>query len=273
MPSWAIYGNERRLGPGPASVVSYTGPGDIVSGGVAWWGLRAYNTAFIGSAAIRVLRSSDSTEKDIVIAANGIINVSDSHFDGSATYSVVKLYDQTGNGRHIDTPNVAVTYPTLTLNDNGSLPRMNPIARMNSTLSSPNMSQPFSVSTVARRTTNDGQRQIAWIGHWPTQIGFDGSNDTIEIYNGGGNGTATGATEGSTFSIQALYSNAASKIAINGSSSTTSIADTNSSNAQPFSFPADAGLIGKAWEAGWWASDISSSFAAISANQRSVWNF
>ena len=91
------------------------------------------------------------------------------------------------------------------------------------------LSQPFSVSSVARRTTVAAQRNITTINGRPTEPTFSASADTFQIYDGDDAPTVGGVTDGSTYSIQALYSNAASKICINGSSSTVSIATTNSS--------------------------------------------
>lgn len=57
---------------------SYTGPGDIVSGATAWYGLRAYNAAYAtaGSNAINVRRASDNTTSNIAVLSTGALNVS-----------------------------------------------------------------------------------------------------------------------------------------------------------------------------------------------------
>jgi hypothetical protein len=55
----------------------YKGPGDIVSGAVEWYGLRAYTKAYAVSLgkAIRVHRDSDDTETDINVSADGSLNI------------------------------------------------------------------------------------------------------------------------------------------------------------------------------------------------------
>ena len=83
------------LGGGP-----YVGPGDIISGALAFCGLRAYTKASIGSNLLTVRRSSDSTTKTFVSIAGGGINISDAFFDGS-TYYATTIYDQTGNGNDV----------------------------------------------------------------------------------------------------------------------------------------------------------------------------
>ena len=51
----------------------YVGPGDIVSGATAWYGLRAYNLAYTTGTnkAINIRRASDNTTMDIVILTSG----------------------------------------------------------------------------------------------------------------------------------------------------------------------------------------------------------
>src|SRR5262245_56094963 len=75
------------------------GPGDVVSGAVAYWGLRAYTTAAIGNNAIRLRRSSDNAEQDFATVLGGGLDLTSiSSFKGAFNLSVVKLYDQTGGG-------------------------------------------------------------------------------------------------------------------------------------------------------------------------------
>ena len=47
--------------PKPGAAAGYTGPGDIVSGAVAWWGLRCYNAAYSGNVADITDSSTGST--------------------------------------------------------------------------------------------------------------------------------------------------------------------------------------------------------------------
>lgn len=65
-------------GAGTATSSSYQGPGDVVSGATAWYGLRAYNAAYAtaGSNAINVRRASDNTTQNIAVLSTGALNVS-----------------------------------------------------------------------------------------------------------------------------------------------------------------------------------------------------
>ena len=55
----------------------YVGPGDIVSGAIAWYGLRAYNLAYTTGTnkAINIRRASDNTTTDIVILTSGALDI------------------------------------------------------------------------------------------------------------------------------------------------------------------------------------------------------
>jgi hypothetical protein len=79
--------------------VLYTGPGDIVSGATAWWGLRAYSSAVRGTNAVRLRRSSDNVEQDFAtLPAGGLDTAAIATFASGSSLYVVTLYDQTGNG-------------------------------------------------------------------------------------------------------------------------------------------------------------------------------
>lgn len=60
------------------SASAYTGPGDIVSGATAWYGLRAYSAAVAATGtqkAVNVRRASDNATQDILILTNGNLDV------------------------------------------------------------------------------------------------------------------------------------------------------------------------------------------------------
>ena len=67
--------------PGPGLGVSvaaaYTGPGDVVSGALGWWGLRAYNMAYATGSnnAANIRRASDNSTMNIVILSSGAFDI------------------------------------------------------------------------------------------------------------------------------------------------------------------------------------------------------
>jgi len=256
----------------PTPAVTYQGPGDIVSGALAWWGLRAYDASKIGSAAIRVKRP-DTTQQDILIAADGIIDVNDAFFTGGP-YDIVKLYDQSGNGKDIDVAVVGGTYPLLLLNDNGTLPAIHTLSAMESTNSSADEAQPVSVSVVTRRESFSGSsNQITQFGTSGLVIQFAATANGVNLY-AGVDSAPVAASDAVTHALAGLFDDAASKISVDGTVTTGLAPGAGSSGAGPFRFPrhAPTGVV-KSWECGYWGTDISGDFAALSAQQHAIWSF
>jgi hypothetical protein len=89
-----------QLSPVTASG-SYVGPGDLVAGAMAWYGLRAYNAAYAaaGGNAATIRRASDNTTTTIAVLANGQLNTAAAtSFCSATTCYVTELFDQSGHG-------------------------------------------------------------------------------------------------------------------------------------------------------------------------------
>lgn len=88
---------------------TYTGPGDLVSGAVGAWALRAWSRSTIGSRAIRLIASSDTgltgNSSDFVTLADGSLDVASIAIFQAAnpgtTLFVTKFYDQTLSGKDL----------------------------------------------------------------------------------------------------------------------------------------------------------------------------
>src|SRR6516162_6226900 len=83
----------------------YVGPGDVVSGATAWWGLRAYSSATTGGNLVDVFGNTTSTAFTFVSKSDGTIELSAGGAaafiagnSGSGNMVATKMYDQTGNG-------------------------------------------------------------------------------------------------------------------------------------------------------------------------------
>lgn len=65
------------VGPGVKPGTVYAGPGDIVSGATAWYGLRAYTKAFAtgSNPAINIRRASDNSTTDVNILNTGRVDI------------------------------------------------------------------------------------------------------------------------------------------------------------------------------------------------------
>lgn len=77
----------------PSGGPAYAGPGDIVSGATAWYGLRAYSAAVAATGtqkAVNVRRASDNATQDILILTGGALDIASAN-----TFATV---DATGTG-------------------------------------------------------------------------------------------------------------------------------------------------------------------------------
>src|SRR5882757_9830332 len=136
---------------------SYSGPGDISSGALAWWGCRGYNAAY---------STGSNPAMDVVDTATGLItttvNIKTNGKLDTATIlglgyavSVKKLYDQTGNGVHVTQATLSAM-PALTLSGLGSEPVMTFASASSQFLSTSfgSIAQPWSLIGVLKRTGN-----------------------------------------------------------------------------------------------------------------------
>ena len=144
----------------PASVPSYTGPGDVVSGADAFWGLRGYNAAYsTGSnpAAIVCNQTTFTICSTINILSNGKFDTATaSGSSACATTCVVKqLYDQTGNAHHLTCAS-GTACPVLTFNCiNTTLPCLTFAGAQTMTVSAaPTQAQPWTMTLITERTAN-----------------------------------------------------------------------------------------------------------------------
>lgn len=109
---------------------SYTGPGDVVNGASAWWGLRCYNSAYTGNVA-DVYAPSDASHTLITCSTGGVLNETLQALSTTcATSCTVKtLYDQSGGtnctGTACDLVQATESLrPAYTLNCSASIPCM-----------------------------------------------------------------------------------------------------------------------------------------------------
>lgn len=93
------------------AAAAYVGPGDIVSGATAWYGLRAYTTAIAAAGTQSIVdlrRASDSATCTAKIATNGFVDLTVgtpcnggtetvTTWVGASSALVSKWYDQSGN--------------------------------------------------------------------------------------------------------------------------------------------------------------------------------
>jgi len=261
----------------PAS--AYTGPGDVVPGATAWWGLRAYSSATSGSKAANICRASDSTCEDINTLSDGNFDTATAaSFCASTTCTIHTLYDQTGNGYDL-TQSVVVFRPMLTLNCLGSLPCITFMSRDTGTSTSlgiaggPTQAQPITGEFVANQAASPAELfDVLDSAGGNTQFGFRHAN-TIGAYAGNAVQTLS-ASDGSWHASQSVFNGAASVLYVDATASSAYNAGTSSLTGFADFTINTIGFDGKIVEGGWWPSAFNSTQASnMNSNAHTYWGF
>ena len=286
MPSWAIYGNERTRGPvvSGAAGPTYTGPGDIVAGAAAWWGLRAYSAAQCTGSQVAISIQDDAVPShtaDILILASGMLDNTtlNAFIAANGNASINKVWDQTGAGNHL-IQSTFLLMPKIIQNAiGGTNPSMSftSNARLQST-STFLLTQPFTFSGVIKRPSF-GSNNDPWVGFVSADViaGFKDIANEMRLY--AGVEAVTGATiaDGSNHAVQALFSGASSNLYVDGNTNILSpFTDgvTNDNLLIAYNFVGTTGNINMN-ETGVWTGDQSAHFADLNTNQHGSngWNF
>jgi hypothetical protein len=247
----------------------YVGPGNVAAA-TAWWGLRAYTTASIGTNAVRLRRSSDNVEQNFVtVAGGGLDLVAINTFRGAANLFVVTLFDQTGGGNHMQQVTAGVQ-PILTLNALGSRPAMDDVAGVGRTLtaaSAVTRVQPFTMSCMYKKTT---------AGSWQPFIASNAfvragpPDNTVNLFNG--INVNLPATDNVWHAIQGVFNGASGIACVDGANTTQNFGAAGLLN-DVFSF-FGAGFIGQTTEGGVWFSALTTTqTTALNSNQHAFWGF
>lgn len=128
-------------------VAAYAGPGDVVSGATAWYGLRAYNAAYAASGTgevVNLRRASDNTTCDFDVATSGALGGSDSgcSLGGGLSLATFATQDATCSG--------TISSTTLTCSGASSTPHAG------STLTGVGITQPSYIVSCGAFTSGAG---------------------------------------------------------------------------------------------------------------------
>lgn len=259
-----------------ASASGYTGPGDIVSGALGWWGLRAYNNAAIGTKCVRLIRASDSTQQDFnTVAGGGVDLTSISSFLAATTGKVVTLYDQSGNTLDL-TQATDANRPLWTGSVVGSLPGVNfdtTAKTLASAGNTPATAQAYTMNFVSKQTGNTGSNASILAIAGGGQIDYTSSGTKVGIYNGGSFVTSTSFTASIFHAAQGIFNGASSIIYVDGTSDAVNIGNTNTTAANAMQMGLN-GLVAYVCEAGMWPSGFSgANNSSMNSNQHTYWGF
>lgn len=279
------------------AATTYAGPGDVVSGAFAWWGLRCYNAAYTGIV-VDILSQPIGTGSRISCATGGVLVVDASPTDCTwvagnacspiaATCSVScfvnTLYDQSGANNCTGAPcNLAPTGNTIYLPScNAGLPCINIAAGSGAHLTATTttaQSQPITSSSVWMGTGASGLANLFNIETGAStgllvQTNFTGASMRIFAGTASSNVTLANTT---MYSNQNVFSGASSSVDLNGA--TTSGLNVGAGTVVSgylMNWGIAAGGVGADFfEIGWWAKAFSGTEQTnMTSNQRAYWGF
>lgn len=210
--------------PRVSAGANFTGVLDGISNVAAAYSLRKLRSAYAGSA-VRVRRSSDSTEQDIGFASDGEFDSSAfSSFVGGGTGYVKTWYDQSGNGRDA-TQSSNARQPRVVLSGLNSKPSLDFVA---------SSKQYFSIAaTIFQRPctlfqcmvfdifgTIDSQPVILANNNLLPIFAVDGATSKLEFYNGAYNRASSTISIGTGYIINLVANASSTRIGSNGNLST-----------------------------------------------------
>lgn len=225
-------------GAGGPSKAAYTGPGDVVSSAIVWYGLRAYNASYAAAKgkAFNLRRASDNATCDFDVATSGTLGVSDSGCGTGVGLSLAAFATQDATC----TGTIAST--TLTCASASSTPHAG------STLTGAGLTQPSYITTCGAFIGGAGTctlnaAQTVSVGETITMT--YGLNVATAYDQTGGGHNATQATAGNQPALlpSCLKSGALPCLTFNGSSTTMTTSSFGSTN-QPLTFSGVAERIG-----------------------------
>lgn len=264
-----------------SAAAAYVGPGDIISGAQAWWGLRGYTATYSSGSnpAIDVVKASDgSSLTTINILATGALDAASITALGFPV-AVTKIYDQTGNGNHLTQATLS-QMPTLPPSVIGSFYAMAFVAAslqelaLSGTLATP-PSQPYTMVIAAKRNPRVTSTDY-FFGARFNGCQFGGSADNVFI-SAGVNSAEVPATDGAFHAFQDIFNGASSSITVDGSTTGSLDAGTNAFSSSSVSFGGDTlgdNMSGNGLEYGIWPVAFSGGqLSSMNSNMRNYWGF
>lgn len=273
------------VGPGGfGSAAAYIGPGNIVAGATAWWGLRAYTTAYATglNKIANVCIPADVTCADLNSDANG--NLVITTIGGSScsvvTCTVKTLYDQTGNSNDITQATIA-SRPVLTVSCLGGKPCLTYVAGQSLVKTSFNggvdVAQPFTIVAAVNDTgtsTGGGGILATKAANAAGLYANDGAVNTIEAF--AGSSLVVTAANNTWHTFGGVFNDASSNMNVDGVDNT-GAAGTRAffNNAATLgSDPNGSNFVGTIAETGLWPSGLSSgNLSSLDVNASAYWGY
>ena len=190
----------------PPAPSGYTGPGDVVSGAYAWYGLRGYTAAYStgSNPALDLVDQAGANQITVNILSDGRLDVASISAwvtaNSVSTIKVKRWYDQSGNARHLNQATLT-NMPVLNLTGFGSLPAVTITGTVPQTMATSTgsfaQSQPITYSFVYIYGGREGEA----FSHAPTFINTVSGGFKVRA---GNNPSASTAANGSCTRRKAL---------------------------------------------------------------------
>jgi hypothetical protein len=265
---------------------SYTGPGDVVSGAISWYGLRAYNAAYAtgSNPAIRLVDQAGGNQQIFNILSDGTLDVASIQTwvtaNSVSTIKVNRIYDQVGSV-HLEQATLA-NMPVLVLSGNPDLASNRPAIQFTgsssqvlTTGSYPSTNQPISYATVAQRVGTANGGILSGNGGEP-ELSF-GPGAANQVFVFANNTPATQAATDSAFhGIQGVFNGASSVANVDGTSGSTANAGSTGIVASQFRMGIRFSdyLTGYVCEGGVWTVAFSGGdMTSLNTNQQAYWGY
>lgn len=290
---------QNRAAIDAAPPAAYQGPGNVVSGATAWWGLRAYSLAKAGTAAINLCDDTGANCSDVLtdgttgrLANPGTHGVNDCSTSG--TCRIATFYDQAG------TNCAGVVACNVTQATNGSRAVLIwscintlPCARFSggqSYTSTANVgatiNQPYAFSATSTRTANFTTAQLILQVIAGSQLSFRALANAVAMFAGTGGQFIANISDSNWHAINSTYNGASSVLFCGGTAGTNCSAGGTSNPISPGANTLPSGntyqlghnsganfLSGDIGEAGIWPLDFTASSRQtnMNANQIAFW--
>lgn len=265
-----------------ASTGGYQGPGDIVSGAIAFYSARAYSAAKAGTKAYQVKRASDNATMDINSLASGLPDTTTpATFCAATTCTITIYYDQTGSGAcggSCDLVIGASTTPIWTASSLGGYPcAVNSTTSYLITAGVMSQAQPFTFTAIAERTGSTASNsRVLVAGQVDAGLSYGGSG----VIRMQAPSTLTGTTTEGAYHAYIGIGNGASSAIVSDGTATTGAGGSGSISHQ-IATMADAlpstVLVGGFCEGGIWPSAFNATqYGNMNSNMHSSsngWNF
>jgi hypothetical protein len=287
------------LGAGGTIAPSYIGPGDVLSGAVAWWGLRCYNAAFSGNMVdVADAATGSTTGTRLQCAAGNVITALSSasactFVTGNACSSlattcaiscnIVTLYDQSGNKNC--TVGVAACDVTQATNTNrmtfisgcvGSLPCMTNtgVRGLVSSANFTSLAVPYTIVSAQERTSGTNIQSVVRLASAGNYFG--GAANIIECVSGSSN-AVNGVSDNVWHVVQNALNSAGTNTNCIIDGTTNNFANSVATGTGAVSIGGDnfsQFLKGNIVEVGIWPTEISGTPAVtMNSNIHSYWGF